>query len=142
MTAKKIIPLIIMTSGLISILIGSQSKVSKELRSWTLINGQVLKSSGKPIKAEFVSKSSGVNPIITLKLESGKEVRIPKDALSTKDQRFIIPQGRALISFGFLLLLGFWILGACSNGSRSGSGSGSGSCGSSCGGGCGGGCGG
>ena len=99
-----------------------------------------MKSSGKPIKAEFVSKSSGVNPIITLKLESGKEVRIPKDALSTKDQRFIIPQGRALISFGFLLLLGFWILGACSNGSRSGSGSGS--CGSSCGGGCGGGCGG
>ena len=142
MTAKKIIPLIIMTIGLISILIGSQSKVSKELRSWTLINGQVLKSSGKPIKAEFVSKSSGVNPIITLKLESGKEVRIPKDALSTKDQRFIIPQGRALISFGFLLLLGFWILGACSNGSRSRSGSGSGSCGSSCGGGCGGGCGG
>ena len=142
MTAKKIIPLIIMVIGLISILIGSQSKVSKELRSWSLINGQVLKSSGKAIKAEFVSKSSGVNPIITLKLESGEEVRIPKDALSTKDQRFIIPQGRALISFGFLLLLGFWILGACSNRSRSRSGSGSGSCGSSCGGGCGGGCGG
>jgi hypothetical protein len=117
-----------MTIRLISILIGSQSKVSKELRSWTLINGQVLKSSGKPIKAEFVSKSSGVNPMITLKLESGKEVRIPKDALSTKDQRFIIPQGRALISLGFLLLLGFWILGACSNGS------GSGSCGGGCGG--------
>ena len=96
----KIVPLSIMIVGIVICVISSEAEIeiSKELRTWTLIDDKVWnkietkflskeKSNIKnKLKANLISKGNGK---VRLKLTTGERISLSENALSVEDRNFL-----------------------------------------------------
>ena len=115
----KMVPLSIMIVGIVICVISSEAEISKELRTWTLIDDKVWnkietkflskeKSNTKnKLKANLISKGNGK---VRLKLTTGERISLSENALSVEDRNFLIPAGGGWRPLGRLLgvILNFW----------------------------------